>query len=333
MNLQFSFQESAVVFEAKELLGEKKNIHERALIRVQRYLVAEADLLESIIEADQNRLFEDFGLAYLTPYCVKYLGLSEDVAANFVRVARKTYEVPELKAAIDEGKLSVTKAKAIVSVINTQNQKNWIEKAENFSKSQLEKAVATESPKPKKPEKAKFEAPNRVRYEFDLTEEESVLFKRAQDLLCQKKGQSVSLSETQAELLRCFLDKHDPVRKAQRNIHKSQDPSRERSEKKKMSNSKRSSIKKTSDSKRASMTKSSNLKRNSIPVAEIHKVNLRDQGRCQAELPDGSKCQETKWIHFHHILPKAQGGKDKAENLVTLCSAHHRIWHERAEEC
>jgi len=309
MNLQFSFEESAVVFEQKELVGEKKKIHERALFRAQRYLVAEADLLESIIEADRNRLYEDFGLAYLTPYCVKYLGLSEDVAANFVRVARKTYEVPELKAAIDEGKLSVTKAKTIVSVINADNQKNWIEKAESFSKSQLEKAVAFESPKPQRPEKAKFEGPNRVRYEYDLTEEESALFKRAQDTLCQKKGRPMSLSETQVELLKCFLDKHDPLRKAQRNAHKSQDPSRDRSEKK------------------ASISKST-----SIPAAEIHIVNLRDQGQCQARLPDGSKCGETKWIHFHHVIPKAKGGKDKAENLVTLCSAHHRIWHARAGE-
>lgn len=156
MNLQFSYQESTVIFEQKELFGEKKTIHERALFRAQKYLVAEADLLESIIEADQNKLFEDFGLAYLTLYCVKHLGLSEDVAANFVRVARKTYEVSELKVAIEEGKLSVTKAKAIASVINANNQEAWIEKAETLSKSQFEKAVAIESPKPKKPEKAKF---------------------------------------------------------------------------------------------------------------------------------------------------------------------------------
>lgn len=147
MNLEFSFEEPSVVFSLKELTAEKKIIHERAIFRAQKYLSAEAELLESIIEADKNKIFEDFGLAYLTPYCVKHLGLSEDVAAIFVRVARKTYEVPELKAAIEEGKLSVTKAKTIASVITPGNQEVWIKNAEALSKSQLERAVAYESPK------------------------------------------------------------------------------------------------------------------------------------------------------------------------------------------
>jgi hypothetical protein len=327
-NLEFSFEEVSLVFEQKELTAEKKLIHEKAITRAQRYLIAEADLLKSIIEVDRNKLYEDFGLSYLTPYCVKHLGLTDDVAAIFVRVARKTYEVPELKTAIEEGKLSVTKAKTIAPVINADNQETWIEKAETLSKSQLEKEVAYVSPKAKKPEKAKLEGPDLVRYEFNLTEEESALFRRAQDILCQKKGKSVSLSETQTELLKCFLDKHDPVRKAQRNTKHNdpsvrdasvQDQSRDRSDDQTQSPSQNQS----------STKKTSSAKRTSIPAAEIHKVNLRDHGQCQARLPDGSKCCETKWIHFHHVTPKSKGGSDKAENLVTLCSAHHRIWHAR----
>ena len=313
MNLEFSLEESPIIFKQKELTGEKKVIHERALLRAQRYLVAEAALLESIIEADQARLYEDFGLAYLTPYCVQHLGLSDDVAAVFVRVARKTYEVPELKTAITEGKLTVTKAKTIVSVLNTQNQKAWIQRAGTLSKSKLEKAMAEQSPKPIKPEKAKFEGPNRVRYEFDLTEEESKLFRRAQDLLCQKMGKPVSLSETQVELLECFLDKHDPIRKAQRVKNR---------------------VRRRLDHLQAQdrpheLRQDQSRDRTKIPAAAIHAVNLRDQGKCQARLPDGSICSETKWIHFHHIIPKSKGGKNSAENLVTLCSAHHRIWHSR----
>jgi hypothetical protein len=307
MNLEFNFEESPIVFTQKELTAEKKIIHERALTRAQRYLVAEAELLESIIEADKNKLYEDFGLGYLTPYCVKHLGLSEDVAANFVRVARKTYEVPELKTAIEGGKLSITKAKTIASVITSDNQAVWIKNAEILSKSSLEKAVAIESPKSVKPEKAKIEGPNRVRIEYDLTEEVAQMFRRSQDILCQKKGKPMSLSETQAELLKYFLDKYDPVRKAKRNIKSHQ--SRDRSKK----------LTQDQFQKKANNSK--------IPAQELHKVNLRDQGQCQARLPDGSFCHQTKWIHSHHITPKSKGGKDIAENLITLCSSHHRLWH------
>lgn len=337
MNLEFSFEESPIVFEKKELTGEKKAIHERTLFRTQRYLVAEAELLKSIIEADQTRLFEDFGLAYLTPYCIQLLGLSDDVAAVFVRVARKTYEVPELKSAIESGKLTVSKAKTIASVINSQNQEIWIQKAEAFSKNKLEKAVAEQSPKPFKPEKSKFEGPNRVRYEFDLTEEESRLFKRAQDILCQKRGKSVSLSETQAELLQCFLDKHDPIRKAQRvssrtrlpldrSRDRSHDPSRDRPQDSCRNHIQNSRQELAQDPSRDKVFRA---KGNHISATVIHTVNLRDHGKCQARLPEGGICSETKWIHFHHIIPKSKGGKDSAENLVTLCSAHHRLWHSR----
>jgi len=316
MNLEFAFDQSPVVFEQKELVGENRIIHERALIRAQRYLIAEAELLESIIEIDKSRLYENFGLTYLTPYCVQFLGLSEDVAATFVRVARKTYEVPELKAAIEEGKLTVTKAKTITSVINSGNQEAWIKKA-----------VAYDSPKAMKPEKAKIEGPNRVRFEFDLTEEQAELFRRAQDILSQKTGTSVSLSETQGELLKCFLDRYDPVRRAQRQMQRDtqkktqrktnqMDPSRDRSEPK-------------TPNKTLPSIKARTETRTKIKAEVIHAVNLRDQGKCQARLPDGRSCGQSKWVHYHHIIPKSKGGKDITENLITLCSAHHRIWHAR----
>ena len=72
-----------------------------------------------------------------------YLGLSEDVAANFVRVARKSRTVPELKEAIDEGRISVTKAKTIASVITSENHLDWIDKAQSLSKDKLEMIVFT----------------------------------------------------------------------------------------------------------------------------------------------------------------------------------------------
>lgn len=128
-NFEFNFNQSPIVF--KENLSPKNTlIHKEAILRAQRYLVAEAELLEIIIEIDKERIYENFGLTHLTPYCVKHLGLSDDVAALFVRVARKSQIVPELKLAIDEGRLTVTKAKTIASVITAENQSVWINKSE-----------------------------------------------------------------------------------------------------------------------------------------------------------------------------------------------------------
>ncbi|MGE3760540.1 MAG: HNH endonuclease [Pseudobdellovibrionaceae bacterium] len=47
-------------------------------------------------------------------------------------------------------------------------------------------------------------------------------------------------------------------------------------------------------------------------------------------MPDGSDCGCAKWTDIHHIIPRALGGKDTLENLITLCRAHHRQLHERS---
>ena len=272
-------------------------IHDRAMACAKRFLVAEAELLNAIMEVDKSRLYEEFALTHLTPYCVKILGLSDDVAGYFVRVARKAQEIPELKAAIDEGKISVTKARTIASVITLHNQESWIIKAASLSKKRLEREVAEAAPQTAKPEKAKPIGRQSVRVELEIKEEEMALFRRARDILCQKKSRSVSLAETLTHLLKFFLDREDPIAKADRSVKKlNPDPPRDVSSK--------------------------------LPALVKHAVNRRDRGVCQAVLADGSKCGSAQWIHFHHVKPKSEGGADDPENLVTLCSAHHRQWHE-----
>jgi len=283
-------EQSAIAFEMEELDTSAREIHERAKIRARKYLIAEAELLEAIMEVDHRRIFENFHYTHLTPYCVKELGLSEEVAACFVRVARKGSEVPELKEAVIDGRISVTKAKTIASVITPANQNDWIEKAATLSKHALESKIAEVNPKAGKPEKAKPVGQQKVRVEFELTVEEMELFRRAQELLG-----TGTLAETQVELLKSFLDRKDPVRKADRaKERKSPERSREHSV---------------------------------IPAVIKHAVYQRDRGKCQAKLPGGSVCGNKKWIHLHHIQPKSRGGPDTSENLITLCSAHHRQWH------
>src|SRR5262245_30023058 len=94
-NLEFQIVD-AVVFEPQPLSSHSQQIHDNAIKCAKRYLVAEADLLEAIIQVDKDRTYEKFGETHLTPYCMKYLNLSDEVAGYFVRVARKSRQVPEL---------------------------------------------------------------------------------------------------------------------------------------------------------------------------------------------------------------------------------------------
>lgn len=301
MNLEFAFAESPIVFKIEELNEKQRMAHERAIRRAQKYLVTEAELLESIIEVDQLKLYEKFGESYLTPYCVKYLGLSEDVAAVFVRVARKSVKVPELKQAIDEGDLCVNKARAISSVITKENQSAWIEKAKTLSKHKLEKEVAKESPLKAKPEKARHIGNDLIQIVIHVSVEEFERRERIKDLVSQQTNKLATDRDVELAMMDCYEFHKDPVRKAERAARKKEkrpiDPSR--------------------DGSRVTSTE------------VFHQVDLRDGRKCQARIADGTVCGEPRWIHHHHIIPRSRGGLDVPENIITLCASHHRLWHKR----
>lgn len=59
--------------------------------------------------------------------------------------------------------------------------------------------------------------------------------------------------------------------------------------------------------------------RKPISPALRKKIRERDKGRCQ-------KCNKTKGVELHHIIPVAEGQIDTLENLISLCRQCHREW-------
>jgi 5-methylcytosine-specific restriction endonuclease McrA len=53
-------------------------------------------------------------------------------------------------------------------------------------------------------------------------------------------------------------------------------------------------------------------------------VLARDRYKCATP-----GCGATHFLEVHHVVPRARGGSNKAENLVTLCGRCHRFAHER----
>ena len=43
-------------------------------------------------------------------------------------------------------------------------------------------------------------------------------------------------------------------------------------------------------------------------------------------------CGNKENLHQHHLIPKAAGGSDKRDNLLTLCIKHHALIHENLSE-
>jgi len=59
-----------------------------------------------------------------------------------------------------------------------------------------------------------------------------------------------------------------------------------------------------------------------IPPALRRRVMRRDGGCCRVP-----GCRLADFVDVHHLKPRAEGGGSTLENLVTLCSAHHRAIH------
>jgi hypothetical protein len=62
--------------------------------------------------------------------------------------------------------------------------------------------------------------------------------------------------------------------------------------------------------------------RQDIPPALRRAVLRRDERRCRV-----AGCRNATFLDLHHIRLRSEGGSHSADNLVTLCSAHHRALH------
>lgn len=275
---------------------EDEVIHKETVENAKAFHSSEKYLLNSLEKVDDRKIWRHFGHASLFEYCMRTLKLSEGNACGFITVMRKAKEVPALKKALEEGTLTVSSSKRITRIINGENAEVWIEKAKELPQRELEKVVAEEFPQEVVREKLRVVGGNRTEFRCGISGELETKVRRAQDLLSQRLKRPASLEETLADVLGVYLERRDPVEKAKRNVERPQ---------------------------RAHSLRS--VRR--IPQLVKNRVLIRDKGRCQFSTSSGV-CGSGRWVNIHHRRPFCEGGEHVLENLVTLCSSHHRSLHQ-----
>jgi glutaredoxin len=289
------------------------SLHEAAVQFAKEYLSLEHKLIDILQKIDDCKLYLKMGYSSLFQYCVSALSLSESQSFYFTTVARKAKEVPELKKAIESGEINLSKARRIVPVINKENKDIWIEKAKSLPQRELEFHVAAENPKIIK-EKIKPIAIDRVSLQLSISKELNAKLEEIKNILSQKKSTHVTLEEILLEMAELFLEKHSPARKAERALNKNiQAPS--------------SGINSASKVCQPVKNTNSNL-RVPIPAQIKHVVTFRDKNQCTYQDRNQQRCQNSRWLHMHHVKPVSMGGQNTANNLTTLCSAHHKFLHQ-----
>ncbi len=269
-----------------------------ALGLVKTFKDSESGLLDVLVRVRQNNGFFELGYPHLFAYCVHGLGLSEAQASYFSKVARKSEDVPELKSAIEQGVLTLSQARRVVPVITQETASDWIAKAAALPQKELEREVRKVNPLAVTKDRVRVVTAGRSELKVGMSLALERKLARVREIL----GPNVSLEQTLERLVDDFLKRTDPVKKAER-----------------------AEVRKA---KRPTLGRSVARPSPGIPAHVLHAVNRRDRGQCQATMPNGEPCLEKNWVHLHHIVPRARGGANTADNLITLCSAHHRLTHD-----
>ena len=195
---------------------------------------------------------------------------------------------------MSEGSIHLTNARRIVPVLTQENKKEWLDKAKELSQRELERELVRVEPQRVTKERIRPITEKRLEMKLLISSEAEKDLRRMQDVLSQKHKKPCSLEEVITFMAKECLERHDPVKKAERSRLVARPISNKRS----------------------------------LPSAISHEIVRRDESRCTFILPNGKRCPSQRWLHRHHKTPRSQGGEHSLENLTTLCATHHRHIHD-----
>jgi hypothetical protein len=175
----------------------------------------------------------------------------------------------------------------------------------------------------------------RVQFQCGLDHEVHQEFLRVQNLVSQNQQSHADREETLKELISFYRKHKDPILKAER-AHSRNSQSELRKPKPalgpgqvEMTRSKPTlgpgQVKRVQP--RCELGLGQAKKPRQYPAALKHEINLRDQSQCTHIDSSGSRCEERRWLSFHHKIEVSKGGRDTLGNLTTLCFAHHKLIH------
>lgn len=299
-------------------------IHNEAMTIAHDLKSQYVKLFEILLVVESRRLYYEFDVPSLFIYCVELLGLSRATAQDFICVVRKSLEVPELANALRDGKITISKARKICSVLTPASAKQWIDLAIHCSCREVERTVAMTNPREAAHESMKYVTGDVLEFKLGVSEEWSELLKRTKDLLSQKERRAVSSEDALYFLMSEYCRKNDPVEKAKRTAKRAE---KETCDKPTAGSNDVATLRPS----RRSKPENSNARTRYRPAKIEHEVDLRDGGQCTFVDSSGTRCESRRWLEKHHIAGFAGGGDHSLENLVTHCSSHHAIVHLKAK--
>src|SRR6478736_2306365 len=188
------------------VVDEKLALLHRMLKRIAKAR-AHLDLqeAEALREAQQLRLWRQFGHASLADYMVQELGYaSHRVAEERLRLANALPALPKISEAIQNGELNFSKARELVRVATPETEQAWIGKAQNMNVREVEQAVAghAKGDLPDDPVDPKLV---RKTMWLSVRPETEVMFREAKRAVEKERGERLDEDTVLEALCRSFL--------------------------------------------------------------------------------------------------------------------------------
>ena len=335
-------------------------------VRLRRAIGAMQNAERSVFlwfcEIERRRLYRDLGYASIHAYASDALGFTANRIGRYLNLMKDLEDLPVIRAALLAGKLGWTKARVIVRVASAANEADWLDAALRMSRRELEvkiaeaRAVRREdvrqpvliaSRAPGRQAKRRSERPVFRQCATELSDEGKtiVTFRlTATDLAryealiekLQKQGRIRPGTPREEILLQALAalsasDESVPRGTAAVNppvhIHMNEGGSKATIQTQHgPTNLSRAELEAAECD--AVISQPGERNRATIPPSVRRAVLTRDQHRCRAP-----GCGNAHFLEIHHLKSREDGGSNRKENLITLCSRCHRLWHERHLGC
>ena len=308
---------------------------------VARERDATAHLVAHLAEMDTRDVHLREGFPSLYVYCRDELGLSEGESYNRIEVARAARRFPVILEMLATGAVNLTTVRLLAPHLTAANHREALESARGKKKSEVEEIVARLAPRPdvaasvrKLPalrlqasvpsvvpavapmefggasamdlaapstEKGLTEpsvpravvaplCPDRYRLQLTIGGDTLEKLRLAKDML----GHAIPAGDDAALLDRALTALLVELAR-----------------------------KKFADTSKPRRSRARDPRARDASAADKRAVWVRDLGRCTYIGPNGHRCNERRFVEFHHLDPYALGGETTADNLALRCRRHN----------
>jgi hypothetical protein len=316
----------------------------RAKTLVARERDATAHLVAHLAEMDTRDVHLREGYESLYVYCRDVLGLSEGEAYNRIEVARAARRFPIILEMLAAGAVNLTAARLLAPHLTAANHREVLDSARGKKKREIEEIVAALSPRPDvAPSVRKLpalrlqawpptEAPAGadacatipaapdpvvpVRAERGLTAESLSVPRAAVTPLSPDRyklqltigGETLEKLRLAKDMLSHAIPSGDDAAVLDRALTALLAELAKR---------------KFADTPKPGRSRAKDPRARDASAAVKRAVWVRDLGRCAYIGPSGHRCNERRFVEFHHVDPYVLGGEATVEKIELRCRRHN----------